>query len=127
MSEPGLRIDKWLWHARFFKSRSIAQRLCAGGRLRLNGQRVTKAHVMVRPGDVLTFLKGPHVRVVRVAVLGVRRGPATEAATLYEDLAPPPSTKPKAVPPSPTPARRQPGAGRPTKTERRATDRLKLR
>ena len=127
MSEPGLRIDKWLWHARFFKSRSIAQRLCAGGRLRLNGQRVTKAHVMVRPGDVLTFPKNPHVRVVRVAVLGVRRGPATEAATLYEDLAPPPSTKPKAVPPSPTPARRQPGAGRPTKTERRATDRLKLR
>ncbi|MEE8140620.1 MAG: RNA-binding S4 domain-containing protein [Alphaproteobacteria bacterium] len=127
MSEPGLRIDKWLWHARLFKSRSIAQRLCAGGRARLNGKRVSKAHVMVRPGDVLTFPKGPHVRVVRVAVLGVRRGPATEAATLYEDLAPPPSTKPKAVPPPPIPARRQPGTGRPTKTERRATDRLKLR
>ena len=127
MSEPGLRIDKWLWHARFFKSRSIAQRLCAGGRLRLNGQRVTKAHVMVRPGDVLTFPKGPHVRVVRVAVLGVRRGPAAEAARMYEDLAPPPSTKPEAVGPPPAPARRGPGAGRPTKTERRATDRLKGR
>ncbi len=127
VSEPGLRIDKWLWHARFFKSRSIAQRLCGGGRLRLNGKRVTKAHVMVRPGDVLTFPKGPHVRVVRVAVLGVRRGPATEAATLYEDLAPPRSTKSGAVPPAPAPARLDSGAGRPTKTERRATDRLNRR
>ncbi len=127
MSEPALRIDKWLWQARFFKSRSLAQRLCGGGRLRLNGNRVTKAHVTVRPGDVLTFPKGPHVRVVRVAALGVRRGPAAEAATLYEDLAPPRSTKPEAGPPRPTPARRDAGAGRPTKTERRATDRLKDR
>ncbi len=125
MSDLVLRMDKWLYHARFFKSRSLAQRLCGGGRARLNGNRVTKAHVMVRPGDVLTFPKGPHVRVVRVAALGVRRGPAAEAATLYEDLAPPPSAKSKAAPPRPVPARRDPGAGRPTKTERRATDRLK--
>jgi ribosome-associated heat shock protein Hsp15 len=79
MSEHGLRIDKWLWHARFFKSRSLAQRLCGGGRVRVNGNRVTKAHAMIRPGDILTFPMGPHVRVVRVAVLGVRRGPAVEA------------------------------------------------
>jgi len=127
MSEHGLRIDKWLWQARFFKSRSLAQRLCAGGRVRLNGNRVTKAHAMVRPGDVLTFPMGPHVRVVRVAVLGVRRRPAVEAATLYEDLAPPKSTKSEMVSRPAGPARRNPGAGRPTKTERRATDRLKGR
>ena len=53
VSEPGLRIDKWLWHARFCKSRSIAQRLCGGGRLRLNGKRVTKAHVMAGAGSVI--------------------------------------------------------------------------
>jgi ribosome-associated heat shock protein Hsp15 len=127
MSEHGLRIDKWLWHARFFKSRSLAQRLCGGGRVRVNGNRVTKAHAMIRPGDILTFPMGPHVRVVRVAVLGVRRGPAVEAATLYEDLEPPRSTKPEAGPRPLVPARRDPGAGRPTKTERRATDRLKGR
>lgn len=127
MSEHGLRIDKWLWQARFFKSRSLAQRLCGGGRVRVNGNRVTKAHAMIRPGDILTFPLGPHVRVVRVAVLGVRRGPALEAMTLYEDLEPPRSTRPEAGPRPPVPARRNPGAGRPTKTERRATDRLKGR
>ena len=127
MSEQGLRIDKWLWQARFFKSRSLAQRLCGGGHVRLNGNRVTKAHAMIRPGDVLTFPMGRHVRVVRVAVLGERRGPAVEAQTLYEDLEPPRPTKPEAGPRPPVPARRNPGAGRPTKTERRATDRLKGR
>ena len=125
MSESGLRIDKWLWQARFFKSRALAQRLCGGGRLRLNGNRITKSHAMVRPGDVLTFPKGHDVRVVRVAVLGVRRGPAVEAQTLYEDLAPPRAAKAKAGAAPPAAARRDPGAGRPTKTERRATDRLK--
>lgn len=127
MSECGLRIDKWLWHARFCKSRSLAQRLCGGGRLRLNGNRVTKAHVTINPGDVLTFPMGPHVRVVRVAALGHRRGPASEAATLYEDLAPPQPRNRDADPSPSSPARRAPGSGRPTKTERRATDRLKGR
>ena len=77
MTEPGLRIAKWLWHARFFKSRSLATRHCVQGRLRVNGNRVNKPHAMVRPGDVLTFPKGPHVHVVRIAALGVRRGPAS--------------------------------------------------
>jgi ribosome-associated heat shock protein Hsp15 len=122
-----LRIDKWLWQARFFRSRSLAQRLCAGGRVRLNGNRVTKAHVMVHPGDVLTFPMGPHVRVVRVTALGVRRGPAVEAATLYEDLMPPQSKKLDAGARPPILAQRNSGAGRPTKTERRATDRLRGR
>ena len=84
-----------------------------------------RACVRGRPGDRVAFARGGDVRVVRVAALGVRRGPAAEAATLYEDLAPPPSAKSKAAPPRPVPARRDPGAGRPTKTERRATDRLK--
>jgi ribosome-associated heat shock protein Hsp15 len=79
---------------------------------------VHKAHYLVRPGDVLTFPQGPQIRVVRVVQLGARRGPATEARTLYEDLAP-------AVPPEPAALQRDPGAGRPTKAERRALDRLR--
>ncbi len=125
MTEAGLRIDKWLWHARFFKSRSLATRHCSQGRVRVNGNRVTKPHAMVRPGDVLTFPKGPHIHVVRIALLGVRRGPAKEAVTLYEDLSPPVARTSNSSRPPPQPGRRAPGAGRPTKAERRATDHLK--
>jgi len=120
MSEDGdgRRLDKWLWFARFCKSRTLASKLCAAGKVRIGGELVHKAHYIVRTGDVLTFPQGPHIRVVRVLQLGDRRGPATEARTLYEDLAPPPSREPAAF-------QREPGAGRPTKVERRALDRLR--
>jgi ribosome-associated heat shock protein Hsp15 len=114
------RLDKWLWFARFCKSRTLASKLCTAGKVRIAGETVHKAHYLVRPGDVLTFPQGPHIRVVRVLQIGTRRGPATEARTLYEDLSPP-------VPAAPTDARREPGSGRPTKAERRATDRLRDR
>lgn len=121
----GLRLDKWLWFARFFKSRSLAARHCADGHVRVNGTRATKAHVTVRVGDVLTFAAGARIRVVRVRALGRRRGPAPEAQALYEDLDPPlPGQTVKASRPPPL-ARREPGAGRPTKAERRAIDRLR--
>jgi ribosome-associated heat shock protein Hsp15 len=84
-----MRLDKWLWQARFFKSRSLAAALCNAGRLRVSGTVVRKAHYAIRVGDVLTFPLGPHIRVVRILALGERRGPASEARTLYEDLAPP--------------------------------------
>jgi ribosome-associated heat shock protein Hsp15 len=84
-----LRLDKWLWHARFAKTRVLAARLCESGRVRLGGELVSKPHRLVRVGDVLTFPAGGHIRTVRVAVLGMRRGPAAEAQRLYEDLAPP--------------------------------------
>lgn len=122
---PGLRLDKWLWQARFCKSRALASRLCGGGRVRVGGTLVHKAHHLVRVGDVLTFPQGPHIRVVRVAALGTRRGPAAEARTLYEDLAP---IAPAAAPSGPAAAAlapRPPGSGRPTKEERRALDRLR--
>ena len=125
MTEPGLRVDKWLWHARFFKSRSLATRHCAGGRMRINGNRVIRAHAVVRPGDILTFPKGPHIRVVQIAALGHRRGPAVEAADLYEDLAPPPKKTSGATGSALKLGKRDRGAGRPTKLERRETDRLK--
>lgn len=120
-TRPRLRIDKWLWHARFFKSRTSASTFCESGRLRVNGQVVAKAHQAVEPGDVLTFPLGPNIRVVRVTALGTRRGPAPEARSLYEDLAPivPAGNAP------PPPGRRPRGSGRPTKADRRAIVRLK--
>jgi len=119
--DEALRLDKWLWFARFCKSRTQASALCAEGRLRLDGTLIHKAHQAVRPGAVLTFPLGPHIRVIRVLALGVRRGPPAEARTLYEDLDPPPARPAPAAPP----VARDAGSGRPTKAERRATDRLK--
>ena len=122
MSET-LRLDKWLWHARFARTRSLAAKLVAEARFRINGNPTEKAHHAVRPGDVLTFPLGPHIRVIKVLALGVRRGPAPEARLLYEDLEPPKSTPP--APKDPPVALRDDGAGRPTKRERRQTDRLR--
>ena len=82
------RLDKWLWCARFYKSRTQAARLCADGLIRLNRMPVTKAAQMVKPGDVLTFSWGNRIRVVQVARLAERRGPAEEARGLYTDLRP---------------------------------------
>lgn len=81
-----LRIDKWLFHARFCKTRGIAQEKAEAGRIRLNGHRVEKASTAVRIGDVLTLPVGGKVVVLRVLQLGERRGPAAEARTLYEVL-----------------------------------------
>lgn len=79
-----LRLDKWLWCARFYKTRAIAAAACEKGHIRLNGNRVEKAGREVRPGDVLTIPVGREVVVVRVLAGAKRRGPATEARTLYE-------------------------------------------
>jgi ribosome-associated heat shock protein Hsp15 len=92
MTEPdlaaeGLRLDRWLWQARFFKTRALAAMLASRRKIRVNNTVISKAHYRVRPGDVLTFPQGKTVRVVRVIELGLRRGPASEALTLYEDLA----------------------------------------
>jgi ribosome-associated heat shock protein Hsp15 len=85
MSEPErLRLDKWLWCARFYKTRGIAAAACEKGHIRINGFRVEKPSREVRPGDVLTIPQGREVMVVRVLSGALRRGPATEARTLYE-------------------------------------------
>ncbi len=128
MSEDSLRIDKWLWHARFFKSRSLAARRCASGGIRVSGTLVRKAHHPVKVGDVLTFPLGAHIRVIKVLALGARRGPAPEARAVYEDLSPPAQrggeTRNGAAASRPPSALRGRGAGRPTKVERRAIGRL---
>ncbi len=123
MSGESLRLDKWLWHARFVKSRTRATVLCQSGKVRLNREPVAKAHIQVRPGDVLTFPLGDHVRVVRLIALGTRRGPASEAQTLYEDLSPP-RPESRLLSAVPTLGMRVRGAGRPTKADRRAINKL---
>jgi len=79
------RLDQWLWFARFVKSRSLAARLCATGAVAINGTAVTRAHQTVRVGDLVMVPQGGWQRTVRVVALGMRRGPATEARTLYEE------------------------------------------
>jgi ribosome-associated heat shock protein Hsp15 len=87
MQSESLRIDKWLWHARFYKTRGLAQQAACSGMLRLNSARVEKASIAVKPGDILTVPRGyREVTVVRVQALGLRRGPAPEAQELYEVL-----------------------------------------
>lgn len=124
MNEPTVRLDRWLWYARFFKSRSLATQLCESGKLRLNRAPVRKSHQIVRAGDVLTFPKGPHIRVIEVVALGTRRGPAAEAQSLYSDLDPP-QPRAKKDPADPKTPAREKGMGRPTKQDRRAFDRLR--
>jgi ribosome-associated heat shock protein Hsp15 len=112
-----------LWFARVVKSRTIAADLIESGKARLNRSKVLKPSQGVRAGDVLTVAVGPRVRVLKVLALGERRGPALEARLLYEDL----TAVSDGAPVSPTAdgGVRLPGSGRPTKRDRRQTDRLK--
>lgn len=128
MSEPELtqRIDKWLWFARFAKTRTLAAGLVSTGRIRINSSKISKPSTLIKPGDIITASIGRRVRIVEISALGARRGPAKEAMGLYEDLTPP-----QEVPMSGVGAPRRestfgariPGSGRPTKRDRRLTDR----
>lgn len=88
MAEPrtSIRLDKWLWQARFCKSRVLASRLVSDGAIRVNAVRVVKPATPVRIGDGLSFARGGRVHVLRILGLGTRRGPAEEARMLYEVL-----------------------------------------
>lgn len=125
MGQPGQRIDRWLWCARFLKTRSLAAALVQSGRIRVNGERISKASRSIRPGDVLTFPLGPHIRVVKILFLAERRGPAPEARSLYEDLDPPSPSSSRTEPSEPQGPVRDAGSGRPTKRERRQIETLR--
>ena len=112
-----LRVDKWLWHARFFKTRTLAAKVVTGGHLRVNSRKAEKSSTCVVAGDVLTFAQEKRIRVIKVIALGTRRGPASEAQLLYEDLSPPQEYD-ASVP-------KFDGKGRPTKKDRRAIQHLR--
>lgn len=120
MSDPApkLRLDKWLWYARFFKTRSLAASKVTGGEVRVNAEAVKKRATTVSPGDVLTFAQANTVRVIRIEALGTRRGPAPEAQALYTDLDPPEARRKDNTPTNPG----FEGKGRPTKKDRRTLD-----
>jgi len=113
VSEPRvtIRIDKWLWYARFFKTRGLASKCVTGGHMRVNSNKISKAAYAVGAGDTLTFSQSETIRIVRVEAVGKRRGPAPEAQTLYEDMTPVQEKRPPPV--------KTEGKGRPTKKDRR--------
>jgi len=106
------RIDKWLWFARLAKSRSLAQKLVTGGKVRVNRDKIDTSSRLVRPGDVLTVAFERQVRVIKILDPGTRRGPAPEAQRLYEDLTPPATLSEPILRSGP----------RPTKRDRRVLD-----
>jgi len=120
------RIDKWLWQARLFKTRTLAAKFVNDGNVRVtrNGetQRIDKASASVRPGDTLVFTRNERLRVIAIEACAMRRGPASEAQLLYVDQSPPPPPKGEAPV---TPFSREKGAGRPTKKDRRALDAMR--
>jgi ribosome-associated heat shock protein Hsp15 len=122
VAEGRQRIDKWLFFARAVKSRSLAAKLAVSGRVRINRDKAAQASDMVKPGDVLTITLDRRILVWKVLHPGTRRGPAEEARTLYEDMSPPPA--PSSGAPDALQPLRDIGSGRPTKKERRQTDRL---
>ena len=120
MTDDRQRIDKWLWHARVVRTRSAAAGLANSGHVRVNGTRIDAASRAVKLGDVITIALDRVVRVLKVAGFSERRGDAEAARPLYEDLTvAEPAPKPEEAAPA-----RDAGAGRPTKRERRALDRL---
>lgn len=123
--EGFLRLDKWLFFARFYKSRALATRACEAGDIRIGGAVVRKANHRLRIGDVLTFSQGPYVRVIKVHALPARRGPASEAQESYEDLNPISEQQPLPRNTRGDGPAREPGSGRPTKRERRKLDRFR--
>ena len=89
MREDRQRLDKWLWYARFARTRTLAAKLVAGGFVRVNGQRAESPAKPVAVGDVITVAAAHVTTAVRVLDLGERRGPATQARMLYEQVSAP--------------------------------------
>jgi ribosome-associated heat shock protein Hsp15 len=121
-----VRIDKWLWAARFFKTRSLAADAIGGGKVEVNGERVKPAK-LIQAGDEVRIRLGPYEHIVIVRGLSERRGPATVAATLYEETAASVATRAKHA----EQLRMAPAAfvyeekGRPTKRDRREIERFR--
>ena len=123
----GQRLDKWLWFARATKTRTLAAEVISEGKVRVNGERADKPSTMVKTGDTVAIVMRERMRILVVRGFAERRGSAEAAAALYEDRTPreePGQTKLRVAA---VDGLREPGAGRPTKRERRETDRFKGR
>ena len=126
-SEPlSQRVDQWLWHARFFKTRTLAAKYVQDGNVRVTREETTmraeKPSFLIRPDDILVFTRNDYLRIIHISALASRRGPAAEAQTLYTDQSPPRPPKEERIS---GPFTREKGAGRPTKKDRRVLDTLK--
>lgn len=126
VGDPGakIRVDKWLWYARVVKTRSLAQSLIKGGKVRVNTARISTPSQTVIAPDVLTVTLDRQIKVLKIRAPGTRRGPAVEAQHLYEDLSPPPVKRDPFLRPDKQ-AVREEGAGRPTKKQRRELSRFR--
>jgi ribosome-associated heat shock protein Hsp15 len=118
------RLDRFLFFSRAVKSRTLAQKIIESGAIRVNSERTERTDHKVGAGDVLTMALHNRIVVWRILDCGTRRGPASEAQGLYEDISPPPVPRAELSPYDAAIAERSAGAGRPTKKERRETDRL---
>ena len=118
--KDAVRIDRWLWAARLFKSRTLSAEACHGRKVDVNGQ-AAKPGKSVRPGDTVEVTLPGGRRILKVVAPGERRGSAAVARTLYEDLTPAPPPRSERILP---PIYRPRGLGRPTKRERRHLARL---
>jgi ribosome-associated heat shock protein Hsp15 len=131
----GQRLDQWLWFARFAKTRTLAQAFIERGKVRVNAAKVVKVSHWLKAGDAITLSVGHTIRIVKVLGFGKRRGPAPEAAGLYEELTPRPdkttsvsnTAETEGSTPSAADTFQQPFSGRPNKRERRVIVRVKGR
>ncbi|PSJ74904.1 RNA-binding protein [Sphingobacteriales bacterium UPWRP_1] len=121
-----MRVDKWLWAVRIFKTRSLATDACHAGKIKINGNSI-KASYLLKTGETLSIQKDGEKKILKVLALIEKRVGAPVAATCYEDLSPPPensSQQQDALFYYPAPIQRKRGTGRPTKKERREIDKL---
>jgi ribosome-associated heat shock protein Hsp15 len=123
--EGAVRLDKWLWAARFYKTRSLAAQAVAGGKIEVNGERAKRSKAL-HPGDEIRVRQGPFEYRLLVRVVSGSRGPAAVAATLYDET--PASRKTREVLAAQMKMARVPkfeGKGRPTKRDRRELERFR--
>jgi ribosome-associated heat shock protein Hsp15 len=124
-TDDRVRLDKWLWAARFYKTRSLAAEAIAGGKVQVNGERVKRAKP-VQPGDEVRIRLGPYEHQILIRALSERRGPASDAALLYEEKPESRSAREAmALQLKSLHAAFVPERGRPTKKDRREIEKLK--
>ena len=122
------RIDKWLFHSRFIKSRALATKLDNSKRIRVDGEKISKASYKLKISDIITFDLNDRIMVIEILGINATRRPYKEACMLYDDQSPAPEPQQDKNTPDflAAPFLREKGTGRPTKKQRRETDEFRL-